>query len=247
MDQEYKHKVLVLDDDKQVGKSIGRILEIENIEYIVTNSGESALEEIKKAETTFSLILADQRMKGMKGTMLLEHAKKLTPDTVRFLMTAYSEMDTIINAVNKGSIQRYITKPWDHESLIASIRSGIELYEFFLSNKKLLSLAKRQNAKLYELNCKLMETTKLHNKTIQELDLDIETIKNQIKKLSFLTPVDPDILLNKIEGYAKTDNSLDSKKLENIFSTAITEIYSRFKELSYRGGFEMPEIKGEME
>lgn len=246
MDQEYQHKVLVLDDDKQVGKSIGRILQVENIEYIFANDGETALEEIKNAETPFSLIIADQRLGGMEGTLFLEYAKKLTPDTVRFLMTAYSEMDTIINAVNKGSIQRYIVKPWEHDDLVKSIRSGIKLYEFFLSNKKLLTLAKKQNSKLYELNCKLMETTKTHNKTIRELDLDIETIKKEIKELSFQAPVDPDTILRKIKSFTKKNNTIDSEKLEILFSSTIKDLYNQFKESSYRSGFEMPDIEGEI-
>ena len=153
MESEYQHKVLVVDDDEQVGKTIGLILQREKIEYVLADSGESALEEIKKTKKPFSLIIADQRLGGMEGTRFLEHTKELTPDSTRFLMTAYSETETLINAVNKGSVQRYIVKPCEAKDIAKAIKSGIKLYELFLDNKKLLILAKKQNAKLYDLNC----------------------------------------------------------------------------------------------
>ena len=246
MDSDYQHKVLVVDDEEQIGKAIGRILKGKEIEHVFANSGESALEIIKKTKKPFSLIIADQRMPGMQGTEFLEHAKALIPDTIRFLMTGYSEMETIINAVNKGAIQRYISKPWEHDDLVKAINSGIKLYELFLENKKLLSLAKKQNAKLYELNCELMETTKSHNRAVHELDHDIEIIEKEIKDLSFQTPINPDTLFNEIENSVKNDDGIDCEKLETLFSDTIKELYDRFSEIAHRSGFEMPDIEGEI-
>ncbi|MCD4721107.1 MAG: response regulator [Desulfobacula sp.] len=246
MESEYQHKVLVVDDDEQVGKALDRILQKEKIEYVFANSGESALEEIKKTKKSFSLIISDQDLDGMKGTLFLEHAKKLTPDTARFLMTAHSEMETIINAVNKGEIQKYIVKPWEHDDLVKDIKSGIKLYEFFLDNEKLLTLAKKQNAKLYDLNCELMETTKTHNKTIHELDHDIEIIEKEIKDLSSKTPVNLDTLIDEIENSVKNDQGISLEKIQTLFSDTINGLYDQFSEAAYRNGFEMPDIKGEI-
>lgn len=244
MESEYQHKVLVVDDEEQIGKAIGRILQKEKIDYVFATSAESALEEIKKTTPPFSLIISDQRMPGMQGTQLLEQATTLTPDTVRFLMTGYSEMQTIINAVNKGAIQRYIAKPWEHDDFVNAIKSGIKRYELFLDNKKLLMLAKKQNAKLYELSCELMETTKSQNKAIHELDNDIQTIEKEIKAFSFQAPVNPDTLINEIENSVKDDNGVDCEKIETLFSDTIKGLYGQFGEIAYRSGFEMPDIEG---
>ncbi|NOX34005.1 MAG: response regulator [Deltaproteobacteria bacterium] len=246
MEAFYLHKVLVVDDDEQVGKTIDRILKTEKIECIFTNSGESALKEIEKTKKPFSIIIADQRLDGMKGTRFLEHAKKLFPDTIRFLMTAYSEMETLIHAVNKGSIQKYIVKPWEHDDLVKAIRSGIKLYELFLDNEKLLNLAKKQNAKLYELSCKLVEATQTHNKKIQELECDIEIIEKEIKNFLSLPSANHDAITDEIETSVKQDNGIDSKKIQALFSHTVKALYDRFSELANQNGFEMPVIEGEI-
>jgi response regulator RpfG family c-di-GMP phosphodiesterase len=245
MEVDYHHRILVVDDDEAIGKAIGRILQTKKIDYVFVNSAESALEKIKNTKKPFSLIISDQRLNGMPGTRFLEHAKKITPDSTRFLMTAYLEMETLINAVNKGAIQKYIAKPWEHNDLVKAINSGIKRYEFFLDNEKLLKLAKKQNAKLYDLNCELMETTKTHNKAIHELDDDIKTIENKIKNLLSQTPVDFDTLLDEIENSIMDDNGMNPEKLKTLFSDTIRELYGQFTEIAYRNGFEMPaDIEG---
>ena len=246
MESEYQHKVLVVDDDEPVGKTIGRILQKEKIESIFSNSGESALEEIKNSKEPFSLIIADQDLGSMKGTRFFEHTKKFSPDSIRFLMTAYSETKTLGNAVNNGSIQRYIVKPCEDEDLAKAIQSGIKLYELFLDNKKLLVLAKKQNTKLYELNCDLMGATKNHNKVIHDLDSDIEQIEKEIKYFSSKTPVNLDTLIDEIENSVKNDQGIEVAKVESLFSDTIKSLYDQFNEIAQRNGFDMPEIEGEI-
>ncbi|MBU1341060.1 MAG: response regulator [Proteobacteria bacterium] len=246
MQSEYRHRVLVVDDDEQIGKTIGRILQTQNIESVFADSGESGLVKIEKTTPPFSIIISDQRMTGMTGIQFLEQAKKLTPDSIRFLLTGYLEMETLINAVNKGSIQRYIAKPWEHDDVVTAIRSGILLYEKILENENLLTLAKKQNAKLYELNCELMETTKGHNKQIHELDTAIDIIEKQIKALSSQKTINPEALLAEIENKVKEGAGIDFKKTEAFFTDTIKELYGQFTELAQRSGFEMPEMQGEI-
>ena len=174
MTSEYQHRVLVVTNDEHAGKVITRILQLEKVDYTLLKNGESAIEEIKKVKSAFSFIISDQDLPDLKGIPFLENAKKLTSNSSRFLMTSSFEMETLINAVNKGSIQKIIGKPLDTEDITKAIRSGIKHYELFLGNKKLLTLAKKQNSKLYELSCELMEVTKSQIKTIHELDHDIE-------------------------------------------------------------------------
>ncbi len=242
MGSDYQHKVLVVDDEKQVGKTVCRILKKEGLEPVFADGGENAIRKIKKTNKPFSLIISDQKMDGMTGTEFLEQAKLLAPDTVRFLLTGYTEMDIIINAVNKGAVQRYITKPWDHNDFVKTIWSGIGLYEIVLEDKKLIRLAKKQNAKLYELNCELMETSKHHDKEIQELDQEIEKVKKSLEKLSSTPAVSSKTVLTEIENFIKTDTNIDTEKLELVFSNTISVLFDQFKDLSYRNGFEMPEI-----
>ncbi|SDU61263.1 response regulator [Desulfobacula phenolica] len=232
MKSEYQHKVLIVDNDDRINETINQVLQMEKIQAVFADSGESALEEIKKTNHPFSLIIADQNLPGMKGTEFFEHTKKLTPETARFMTTDHMQVETIINAVNKGAIQRYNLKPWQYDDLVEAIKTGIKQYEFFLDYENLLTLAKKQNAELYELACELTETTKSHGRILHELDNDIERIKKEIKNL-LSHPTNPDIFPDEIE------------KIETLFSETIKEMYCQFKELGYRNGFDMPYIKYE--
>ncbi len=238
----YQHRVLVVDDEALIGKAIGQLLEIEKIESVYVNSGESALERLKTAGQPFSLIISDQRMPGMQGTQFLEHARRLNPETIRFLMTGHSEMETIINAVNKGAVQRYISKPWKNDAMVQAIQYGIEQYERFLEEKALITLAKKQNAKLYELNCELMETAKTHTKELRVIDTEIESIETQLKELTPPSTLSPSMIMEELQKIIAPPGEKGQKILNNLFAQTLTNLYKNFSDLSLVNGFEMPPL-----
>ena len=153
----HPHKVLVVDDEAAVGRAIGRILKSQKLLFSIVRSGEEGVAALKETDRPFSLIISDQRMQGMPGTEFLAQARKISPNTIRFLMTGYSEMDTIIKAVNQGAVQYYIEKPWQPKDLVTTIQTGVRLYDRHLESQHLFGLAKKQTARLYELNRELME------------------------------------------------------------------------------------------
>ena len=165
-------------------------------------------------------------------------------------MTSHSQIDTIINAVNKGAIQNFIVKPWTEESLDKAVMSSIKLYNLFLEDKKLLKLAKKQRKKLYELDYQLIEATKSNNRIIHELDNEIKTLNSEIKDLSMKTPdnssLTPEQIINEIQTHVKNDQGIDSEKTATLLKNTIKKLYDQFNEISYRNGFEMPDIKGEI-
>ncbi len=253
MESDYQHKVLIVDDDEQIRKAFDRILRAENFDPVFAKNAEDALQILSKAKTTFSLIISDQRMGELKGTQFLEKAKLISPSTIRFLMTGHSNMDTIINAVNRGAIQRYITKPWDNDELLLAIKSGIKLFEEYLENNKLIRLAKKQNTKLYDLNCELMEITKSHTKDIQALDYQIKSIKKEMETFSSQTDgpesLSKEIIawINLIPVDPETKNNPDQQnRLSSLYSEAIITLFEQFKETAYRSGFELPDFKGDL-
>ncbi len=239
MTSAHSHKVLVVDDEPQVGKALRRLLEMEKLESVYANSGESALEILKSAPQPFSLIISDQKMPGMEGTQFLEHAKTLHPETIRFLITGYSQMETIINAVNKGAVQRYISKPWDNDELLVAIRSGIEQYERFLENKALITLAKKQNATLYELNCELMETAKTHDKERISIDTQIESIDAQLKGLTSHQALGPAQIMEQLQATLAPLGEQGQEMLNTLCSKTITALFNDFNDLALGNGFEM--------
>jgi response regulator RpfG family c-di-GMP phosphodiesterase len=238
----YQHRVLVVDDEALIGEAIGRLLEIEKLECVYVNSGESALESLKTDSQPFSLIISDQRMPGMPGTQFLEHAKRLNPETIRFLITGHSDMQTIINAVNKGAVQRYISKPWENDEMVQAIQYGIGQYERFLEDKALITLAKQQNAKLYESNCDLMETTTTHTKKLRVIDTEIEAIETQLKELTPHTTLTPSMIMEDLQAIVAPLGEKGQGILNDLFAQTITTLFNDFNDLALGNGFEMPPL-----
>ena len=237
--EKFIHKVLIVDDDENVGKSIARILKRLKINFAYAPNGNKALEKVQKASAPFSIIISDQRMPGMRGSEFLEQARKISPDTIRFLVTGYSDMDAVLEAINKGAIHRYISKPWDTKEFMNAIQEGLKQFELIVENEQLLRLAKDQNTKLYELNCELREKTETHQKNIENLNREIDKLERQIKIQADKPKQDNS--LERIEKLLKEKNMLEQDKLNNLYVELLKELFEQFSDIAIRNGFEMPE------
>ena len=247
MDPDYLHKILIADGDHKAAKPLGKLLEKEKAELVFADSGSSALKKIQQAKKPFSMIIAEQTLEGMTGTRLFEHVKKISPDTQRFLLTDFSDINTIMNAVNKGSIQRYVQKPWQPDDLSKAIRSGLDHFEHSLEHEKLLGLAKNQNAKLYDLNCQLMETTTCHNKELQELDKQIKSFEDKINALTSADTISLSAVMAAIKDSLGADTPLDNKNAAPLLHETIRTLYDQLNDIANRSGFEMPPPRGVIE
>lgn len=117
--------VLIIDDEKDNLDALRRLL---RGQYEVTTT-DSPYEALRLIQTqAFHVILSDQRMPEMTGVELLEKAKNVRPASVRILITGYTEIDSVIAAINRGNIYRYIAKPWDPEELKITLRQANEAY-----------------------------------------------------------------------------------------------------------------------
>ncbi|MGO9137271.1 MAG: HD domain-containing phosphohydrolase [Syntrophales bacterium] len=157
---EFNHAILIVDDEESVIKSMLRLFRHEHYDIFTATSGMEGLSRIREAERPFSLVISDQRMPQMTGAQFLAEARKLLPDTMRVLLTGYSDIDAIVDAVNDGGIHRYLTKPWKDEDLLLQVHQVLEQYELVLENRRLLELTKKQNEELASLNSGLEEKVK---------------------------------------------------------------------------------------
>ncbi len=148
MAHKYKHTILLVDDEASILKALNRLFRKDGYRILTASSGQEGLGLLKKVEKPVSLFISDQRMPGMTGAQFLEKAKKIFPDAIRFLLTGHSDMDATVDAVNKGEIHRYLTKPWNDDDLTLQVRQSLEQYELRLENKRLLALTKKQNKDL---------------------------------------------------------------------------------------------------
>ena len=232
----FDHTILIVDDEEQVGKALGRLMKQIGARYVYMDSGQAGLDRIRSAATPFSLIISDQRMPGMEGDEFLEKAKKITPNTIRFLLTGYADVDAVTKAVNKGSIHRYMTKPWNKDACIETIKAGLEQYELIIENERLFKLAKAQNAKLFALNTDLKKSSVVHQRAIIQRDKEVEQLKKRLE-IGF----ENRNYINEIEALLKENNLLEKEKLNTLYAAIMAELFEQFQDIATRNGFEMPD------
>ena len=236
MPEKFDHTILIVDDEPQVGKSLGRLMRSIGVKYVYMESGQEALDYMKSADKPFSLILSDQRMPNMEGSVFLEKAKQVSPDTIRFLITGYADVDAVTDAVNKGSIHRYIGKPWDNKILQETVKAGLEQYELVMENHRLFNLAKEQNTKLYTLNQDLQKSAAVHKKAIVQKDKQIAQLKARLEK-----GFESRNYINEMETLLKENQLLEPDKINSLYTTIVAELYEQFQDIAVRNGFEMPD------
>lgn len=120
------NSILIVDDEKDNLDALRRLLR-NQFDVTATQSPYEALRLIQTQ--TYSVILSDQRMPEMTGVELLEKAKNVAPLTTRILLTGYTDIESIIGAINRGQIYRYVAKPWDPEDLRMTLRQADEAFQ----------------------------------------------------------------------------------------------------------------------
>ena len=128
-----KHSILCVDDEVDNVDALERLFR-RKYNVVKATSGAEALEILRKESV--ALIVSDQRMPGMTGVDFLSAAKERQPDAIRMLLTGYTDIESVISAINSGQIYRYITKPWDPVDLENAVDKAIERYELAGELKK---------------------------------------------------------------------------------------------------------------
>lgn len=119
------NRILFVDDESNILDSFRRQLR-GKFEIQTANSGQEALRELLANE--YAIIVADMRMPGMDGLELLENVRAGHPKVVRMMLTGNADRQTAVDAVNKGQVFQFLTKPCMPDDLTAALKAGLELY-----------------------------------------------------------------------------------------------------------------------
>jgi len=125
-------KILVVDDEIANLQKLQRTF-VNRYPVLLAGSGKEALELIR-AHEGIAVIIADQRMPDMTGIELLRQTLLLLPDAIRIILTGYTDVDVLMEAINSCKVFRYIVKPWDPLDLLMTVERGIESYRLSLEN-----------------------------------------------------------------------------------------------------------------
>lgn len=145
--------VLCVDDEPNILSALRRLFRGAGYRIVLAGDADEALERL--AEEPVDLVLSDMRMPGASGAQLLEAVHRRWPQVMRLLLTGHSDMDSTIAAINRGAIHRYITKPWDDDELLLTVRQALERRALEQDRARLEALTRQQNDALKALNASL--------------------------------------------------------------------------------------------
>ncbi|MGE8187288.1 HD domain-containing phosphohydrolase [Pseudomonas sp. NPDC086278] len=176
----YKPTVLLVDDEESILNSLRRLLRGQPYDVLLATSGAQALDIMAKQPV--DLVISDARMPDMDGATLLTHIHQRHPETLRILLTGYADLTMIVNAINEGQIDRYISKPWNDEELLLTLRQSLAYQHSERERLRLVQETSDRNQQLKLLNATLEKRVASRTAELQQtadmLDLAYEELKH---------------------------------------------------------------------
>ena len=148
-----RYRVLLVDDEESILRALGRLLRGQPYEVVTAGGAEEALRLLEREPA--HLVMSDHRMPGQTGVEFLREVRRRWPDTIRIILSGYTEVKAIIDAINDGEVYKYLTKPWNEEEIKLHLVRALEQYELQAENARLTREIVARNDKLRELNALL--------------------------------------------------------------------------------------------
>ena len=142
--------LLVVDDEENITAALVRLLRRDGYTILKARSGAEGLELLTRHEV--GVIIADQRMPFMTGSEFLTRAKDLYPDTIRIVLSGYTELGSVTDAINRGAIYKFLTKPWEDDLLRENVSEAFRHHEMKMENVRLAHELKLANDELLRMN-----------------------------------------------------------------------------------------------
>nr|WP_246325415.1 HD domain-containing phosphohydrolase [Dissulfurirhabdus thermomarina] len=171
--------VLLVDDEENILKALNRLLRREGYRVLATTSPMEAMDLV--LEHPVAVVISDQRMPEVSGTELLAAIKEAAPDVVRVMLTGYADMEAAMDAINKGEVFRFITKPWQESDLVATVRQAALQHFLVTENRRLLQVTEEQNQRLQELNARLEEKVLERTRELEDRHRELQELHARLQ------------------------------------------------------------------
>jgi response regulator RpfG family c-di-GMP phosphodiesterase len=172
-------KVLCVDDEPNILSSLRRLFRGKGFDIRTAESAAAGLAMLEQEAA--DLVISDMRMPEMDGARFLEQVRLRWPDSIRLLLTGHSDIAAIIDAINRGEIYRYITKPWDDDDILLIVRQALEHRALGLEKNRLEALTSRQNEELKVLNASLEAKVDLRTREISVTNESLHSANEKLK------------------------------------------------------------------
>ena len=159
---ENDYTILVVDDERNILKSIKRLLIDTDYRVLTAESGEKGLEAFDKHE--IQVVVSDYRMPQMDGVSFLSKVREKSPDTIRIILSGYADTGALVEAINDGHVYKFVAKPWNDQELLTTIMRAMDRYKLQKENEELYSKLEMRNEELRNLaenlEAKVIERTR---------------------------------------------------------------------------------------
>lgn len=145
-----REKILIVDDDENVLKSLVRLFQEDNYAIFTACDGIEGLALVKKH--LFHIVISDYRMPKMNGIEFLKNVKRIASSTIRIILTVYADIDIAIAAINEGHVYKFLLKPWDEELLKIEIKKSLDHFDLVQQQKELQEELGQKNKMLENMN-----------------------------------------------------------------------------------------------
>jgi response regulator RpfG family c-di-GMP phosphodiesterase len=175
-----------VDDEPSILSALRRLFRAHGINMLAAESGQAGLDLL--AHETVDLVISDMRMPQMDGVVFLEHVRQRQPDLLRLLLTGYADIASISGAINRGEIYRYISKPWDDNEIILTVRDALERSTLLREKKRLEALVLAQNEELRGINASLERKVEARTADLRQSNEALNSANGKLRN-NFLTSI----------------------------------------------------------
>lgn len=181
-DSTVKGRLLVVDDEENILRSIRRVLRRTGWEIETAPDGARGLETLHAFRP--EVVISDFRMPGMNGVEFLSAVKQESPRTQRIMLTGQADQHAIEEAINRSEIFRFVSKPWNDAQLVLTVKSAFEQFALHAENERLMALTRAQNEELKVLNHGLEARVQMRTQQLsvakREWELTFDSIEDPL-------------------------------------------------------------------
>ncbi|MBI4715343.1 MAG: response regulator [Nitrospirae bacterium] len=180
MESSARQTILLVDDEENILNALRRALRKEPYDILTATAGPEGLRLLEGR--TVALVCSDHRMPEMSGVEFLDQVKRRSPETLRIMLTGYADIHAATEAINRGEVYRFISKPWDDEDLRGIIREAVSRYALIRENRELHRLTELQNLELKELNTHLERKVEERTREVQAKNRELGNLYQDLER-----------------------------------------------------------------
>jgi two-component system NtrC family sensor kinase len=208
---------LIVDDEKNVIKSLRRLLLNTDYNLLTAESGKEGMEALDNNDV--QVVISDYRMPGVSGVEFLSRVKEKYPDTIRMILSGYADVSAIVEAINEGHVYKFISKPWNDQEILTTIIRSFEQYQLQMDNAELMIEIQNRNSELEKLTESLEEKVTERTRDLEMKNRALTVAQNILNLLPMgVLGIDSDFTIVYMNDYLKYFLNTEELNLGRNFS-----------------------------